>query len=177
MGIAYTSKCRGGQALVFGLFLASCFWAGAQEPIRPQSTPRIVTATRLVTIFSGLETELLTNIQKKNEAGFKPLLSDDFQIWMAHGDPIPVEDWIEAVSANYALKKFKISQMSVRDFGNMAVVKFVRSQQAEFQGHDDSGEFLVVDVWIKDGDSWKLSDRYVSKLSSVPSAAKPTGKN
>ena len=29
-----------------------------------------------------------------------------------------------------------------------------------------SGEFFVVDLWKKDGDAWKLANRYVSKVSS-----------
>jgi hypothetical protein len=37
-----------------------------------------------------------------------------------------------------------------------------------------------VDLWKKDGDTWKLASRYVSKVSSQPSIpkapVKPTGK-
>jgi hypothetical protein len=38
----------------------------------------------------------------------------------------------------------------------------------------------VVDVWKKNGDTWKLVNRYVAKVSSVPfmpkADVKPTGK-
>jgi hypothetical protein len=37
----------------------------------------------------------------------------------------------------------------------------------------------VVDLWKKDGDTWKLANRYVSKVSSIVPAeqtVKPTGK-
>jgi hypothetical protein len=78
-----------------------------------------------------------------------------------------------------ALKLFAIREMSVADLGGSAVVKFDRIQQAAFKNQDQSGEFFVVDVWKKSGDSWKLSNRYVSKVGPVPPMAKsprPTGK-
>jgi hypothetical protein len=64
--------------------------------------------------------------------------------------------------------------------GNAAVVKFERRQAAINKGKAESGEFFVVDVWKKDGDAWKLANRFVSKTNSGPSLpkipTKPTGK-
>ena len=34
------------------------------------------------------------------------------------------------------------------------------------KGKAESGEFFVVDVWKKDGDTWKLANRFVSKTNS-----------
>ena len=150
--------------------------ATAQEPVKPPIAPKIMTSTRQVTLFTGLEKQLLAGVQKKDESTLKELLADDFEIWMPNGDAIASEDWLPSILGKFNLKSFRISQMSVRDFGDTAVVKFMRSQKADFQGKDDSGEYFVVDVWRKAGDSWKLSDRYVSKVSTVPSTPKPTGK-
>jgi ketosteroid isomerase-like protein len=156
--------------------------ASAQEPLKPPVTPRIMTATRQVTLFTDLEKRILTSIQKKDAASLKTLLADDFEIWMPNGDPIAAEDWIPAVTGNYTLKSFRLSQMAARDFGDTVVVKFTRDQQAEINGKNDSGEYFVVDVWRKDGESWRLSDRYVTKVSAVVptnkrTAPKPTGKD
>ena len=52
------------------------------------------------------------------------------------------------------------------DLGNAAVVKFERRQDATNKGKAESGEFFVVDVWKKDGDAWKLANRFVSKTGS-----------
>ena len=167
------------------LFLVLCsmmFTAAAQEPVEQRVTPRIMTATRQVTLFTDLEMRILTSIQKKDEALLKTLLADDFEIWMPNSDPVAAEDWISAVMGNYTLKSFRLSQMAARDFGDTVVVKFTRDQQAETKGKNDSGEYFVVDVWRKDGDSWKLSDRYVTRVRSVfpparRTAPKPTGKD
>jgi hypothetical protein len=52
-------------------------------------------------------------------------------------------------------------------------------QQATQKGANENGQFFVVDLWKKNGDTWKLASRYVSKVSSVvppQTAPKPTGK-
>ena len=151
--------------------------ATTQEPVKPSLAPKIVTATRQVTLFTGLEKQVLEGIQKKDESSLKQLLADDFEIWTPNGDPIALEDWLPVVlGKKYSLKSFRINQMSVRDFEDTVVVKFMRSQKAAFQGKDDSGEYFVVDVWRKAGDSWKLSDRYVSKIRAAALPSKPAGK-
>ncbi len=153
--------------------------AVAQEPVKPKLTPRIFTATKQVMMFTNLETQLLQAVQKKDKAGLQAMLTDDFAIDMPNADRLAGEDWLDSVLAKgYILKKFGVRQVSVSDFGNTAVVKFDRLQEATHKGVADSGEFFVVDLWKKDGDTWKLANRYVSKISSVlpKEAPKPTGK-
>ena len=59
-------------------------------------------------------------------------------------------------------------------------MKFDRVQESTLNAKPDGGEFFVVDLWKKSGDSWKLANRFVSKISSQPSIPKapikPTGK-
>ena len=162
--------------LFFSMVMLPALSLAAQEPVKPPLAPKIMTATRQVTLFTGLEKQLLAGIQKKDQAALKGLLADDFEIWMPNGDAIATEDWLPGVLGKFNLKSFRISQMSVRDFGDTAIVKFMRSQKADFQGKDESGEYFVVDVWRKAGESWQLSDRYVSKISSVVSTPRPSGK-
>lgn len=161
--------------------LAAAMLAAAQEPVRPRLTPRISTATRQVTLFTALEKQLLTAVQKKDHAGLSSLLSEDFTIESPNADPIAAEDWVPLVMGpNYKLKSFIIRQMSVTDLGDAAVVKFDRIQRATFKGKDASGEFFVVDLWRKDGDSWKIANRYVAKVGGAPPGSqrkpKPTGR-
>jgi ketosteroid isomerase-like protein len=158
------------------------FLAGsAQEPVKPSLSPRIITATRQVVIFTDLETQLLRAIQAKDQAGLSKLVSEDCIIEMPDADPLTGEDWMKSVlTKDYVLKTFVVRQLSVIDGPDSSVVKFDRVQQSSFKGKPEGGEFFVVDVWKKDGDAWKLANRYVSKVSSVPfmpkSDVKPTGK-
>ncbi len=155
--------------------------ASAQEPVKPKLTPRsISTATRQVATFTGLEMQLFQAVLKKDKAALTAMLTDDFALEMPNADRIAGEDWVDSVMAkDFVLEKFGQRQMSVVDLGNAAVVKYDRLQKATYKGANDSGEFFVVDLWKKDGDTWKLADRFVSKVSSVvptDTAPKPTGK-
>jgi Domain of unknown function (DUF4440) len=154
--------------------------AAAQEPIKTKLSSRIMTATKQVTLFSGLETQLLQKVQKKDKTGLQAMLTDDFAIEMPNADRLAGDDWLESVMAkDYILKEFGVRQVSVSDLGDTEVVKFDRLQKATHQGVADSGEFFIVDLWKKEGDNWKLANRYVSKVSSVlpKGSSKPTGKD
>ena len=154
--------------------------AGAQEPVKPQLSSRIKTATRQVVTFTNLETQMLQAVQKKDQAALTAMLTDDFALEMPNADRTAGEDWMDSVmSKDFALEKFGVHQVSVIDLGNSAVVKYDRLQQATYKGANENGQFFVVDLWKKDGDKWKLANRYVSKVSSVvpaEPAPKPTGK-
>jgi ketosteroid isomerase-like protein len=168
------------RSLLSALIVVTIF-AAAQEPVKPKLTPHIITATKQVTIFTGMEQQMLQAVQRKDKAGLEAMLADDFTIEMPNADPLPGDDWLDSVMAkDYALKSFVVRQMSVADLGDAAVVKFDRIHEATSKGHADSGEFFVVDLWKKSGDSWKLANRYVAKVGSQPSILKapikPTGK-
>jgi hypothetical protein len=162
------------------VLIAVTVLAAAQEPVKPKLTPHIITATKQVTIFTGMETQILQAVQKKDKAGLEAMLTDDFTIEMPNADPLPGDEWLDSVTAkDYSLKSFVVRQMSVIDLGNAAVVKFDRIQEATSKTQTDSGEFFVVDLCKKSGDIWKLANRFVSKVSSAPSVpknVKPTGK-
>ncbi len=163
------------------ILIAITVFAAAQEPVKPNLSPQIITATKQVTLFSGLEKQVLQAVEKKDKAALEAMLTDEFQIEMPNADPLAGEDWVDSVMAkDFSLKAFVIRQMSVADLGDYAVVKFDRIQQAIYKGKNDSGEFFVVDLWKKSGDSWQLANRYVAKVGAIPVTPKiepkPTGK-
>jgi len=168
-------------ACLLSVLIATAIFPAAQEPVKPALSPRIITATKQVSMFTGLEKQLLQAIQKKDKAAAQAMLSDDLIIEMPDAEPLPGDDWLDSVLAkDYTLKSFVVRQMSAIDLDTAVVFKYDRLQEASFKGHADNGEFFVVDVWKKSGDSWKLASRYVSKVSSQPSVpkapVKPTGK-
>jgi len=171
---------RIGQNL-FSALIAVTVFASAQEPVKPQLTPRIITATKQVTMFSNMEKQMLQAVQKKDKAALEAMLTDEFAIEVPDADMLPGEDWLDSVmSKDFTLKSFVIRQMSVADLGDSAVVKYDRIQESTYKGKPDGGEFFVVDLWKKSGDMWKLANRYVAKVSSTPympkGPVKPTGK-
>ncbi|HLW54943.1 MAG TPA: nuclear transport factor 2 family protein [Candidatus Angelobacter sp.] len=168
--------CHAG--LLTSLLLAS---AAAQEPVKPPLTPRIITATRQVTLFTGLEKTMLQAVQKKDKNALDGMLSDECFISIPKSDPLDCSDWADSVTAgDFALKSFVVRRVSVTDLGDSALVSFERVQQATHGAKNLNGEFFVVDLWRKSGNSWKLASRYVSRMeiaSPEPAAPpKPTGK-
>lgn len=162
------------------VLILAALLTSAQEPWKPPLTSRIKTATKQVVQFINLETQMLLAVQKKDKPALQAMLTEDFAIEMPNADRMAGEDWLDSVmSKEFGLEKFGVHQMSVIDLGNAAVVKYERLQQATQKGANENGQFFVVDLWKKDGDTWKLANRYVSKVSSVvpaQTAPKPTGK-
>lgn len=167
-------------AFLFFMLLAHMVIA-AQEPVKPKLTPTITTATKQVTLFTGLEKQILQVVQKRDKSALEAMLGDDFEIDMPDADPLAGDDWMDSVlNKDFTLKSFIVRQVSVADLGDAAVVKYDRIQQATFKARNDSGEFFVVDLWKKSGDSWKLANRYVARVGPAPLSLKvqrkPTGK-
>lgn len=159
---------------LYAVVIVASLTSAAQEPVKPELHPKIITATRQVSIFTGLEKQMLAAIQKNDKSALGAMLSDDFQVELPDADPMPGDDWVNSVSnKGFILKSFVIRQVSVLDLGDSAVVKFDRIEEATFKGKNESGEFFVIDVWKKSGDSWKLANRYVAKIGAVPVMPRP----
>ncbi|HET6936642.1 MAG TPA: nuclear transport factor 2 family protein [Candidatus Angelobacter sp.] len=166
---------------VFALLLVFPLASLGQEPVKPPLSPRIITATKQVTLFGGLEKQMLQAVQKKDKAAIQAMLSDECQIVMPDADPMAGEDWVDSVmEKDFALKSFTLRQVSAIDLGDSVILSYDRIQESSYKGKPDGGEFFVVDLWRKSGDSWKLASRYVSKVGDKPIMPKgpvrPTGK-
>ena len=159
------------MAIVVALAVAA---AASGQRQRTQNHP--VTRTRLVALYSDLEAQLATAAQKSDSAKLQQMLSDDFEQWTPEppGDPIPREDWMAA----YHPPSFSTHQMAVRTFGDTEIASFVLHQKAAFGDKDASGEFFVVDVWRREGNSSRLASRYLCRAArtAVSSPPAPSGK-
>lgn len=143
---------------------------------------RIVTTTRLVAIFSQLESNLEKAVQKKDQTAFHQFLSDEFEVWTPAppGQPIPGEDWWKQAAAKPP-QSFRMRQMAVRSLADdISVASFVLSERVN-QSTAQTRDTFIVDVWKQSGDKWQLTDRYAAPIAprrpSAPGTDKrPTGK-
>jgi len=162
--------------LLFTFPLSSLY--AAQNQVAPG---RVVITTRLVAIFSELESNVLTALQKKDGAALDKLLSDEFQVWTADppGSPLPREDW-QAQAFGSPPASFHLRQMAVRPVSDdVAIASFVLQESSIRDGKEISQQRFIVDVWKKNGDGWLCTDRYASNAAESPSQQsdkKPTGK-
>jgi ketosteroid isomerase-like protein len=148
--------------------------AYSQAPARPGRT---ITPTRQVAQFSELEDQWAHAIQRKDQSALDRLLTDEFEILTPLAtNPVERDEFVEA-TGNLKLESYRISQMTMHDFGDTAVVNFLANVKGLFRGRDWSGQYFVVDVWRKNGDTWQAAVRYLSKSgTAAKSQARPTGK-
>ena len=113
---------------------------------------RIQTATRLVVIFSNLENQLNDAVATGKHQAVDQLLTEDFEEWTPQppGSPIPRQQWLE--NSDKHLSNARLLQMAVKGLDDHAIANFVLLAGAK--------SFFVVDIWQKQGNDWKLQQRY-----------------
>jgi hypothetical protein len=122
--------------------------------------------------FQNLETRVSGAIQMKNIPALDELLAKDFAFNLFLEGRAPEvlnrSEWLKT-SDLYTLTGFEIRYLAARVFGDVAVVRLqpYRTAVAGTSGIDRSGEFAVVDVWTKDGNTWKLSVRHLSRPDTL----------
>jgi ketosteroid isomerase-like protein len=122
--------------------------------------------------FLALETRVSGALQIKNLAALDELLARDFAFNVFLQGRAPEvqsrSEWLKFAESYYTLSAFEIRNLSVRRFGDVAVVRLQPTRKAAAgAGLDRSGEFAVVDVWTKEGDVWKLTARYSSRPDAI----------
>ena len=130
-------------------------------------------ARSFVQLFTRLERDWTTAIQKHDTAALDKLLAPEF-IVRTTADPERVinrSDWLEKIVPTYKIDSFSQSGMTVRVFhGDIALVSFVQSQKATVNNSHENGKFLVVDVWIANRASsqWQPAQRYWAAIRGRP---------
>ena len=115
-------------------------------------------------LFLKLTTDANRALQQKDMAALDRVLAKDFAFSMFVAGKAPEvmnrDETLKMVEHLYTLERFELRNLAARVFGNVAVVRFQSSRSAGAGSVDRSGEFAVVDVWVKDGADWRLSIRY-----------------
>jgi Domain of unknown function (DUF4440) len=125
--------------------------------------------------FKQLTLQVQGAIQRKDTAALDKLFAKDFSFSMPVSGKVPqVMNRAEFLKLGslYTLESFHITNLATRVWGGMAVVRFQSYRQAQLGSVDRSGEFVVVDTWVKDGDAWHLSMRLLARPDPGVAAAK-----
>jgi ketosteroid isomerase-like protein len=157
------------------LCLISLSWEA--PPVGAQAAPAggpIV--TRLVQLFTRLETEWMDAARRKDRAALEGFLADDYELRSAArpGQPIPRADWLQGALSRENLHSFAIGQMAVRELGDVALVSFVYHREIDLGGKDRTADLFVVDAWVQKDGVWKVKARYASPMEGRPSAGSGT---
>ncbi len=127
--------------------------SGSPSPPAPSHAGGPPVLTRQVKRFVELERSLADALRRGDRAGAVALLTDDFEARPAGspGTPVPREEWLAGTLGAKAEPEF--SEVAVHAYEGVSVVSYRAAGVVR-------GGAMVVDVWIRDGDLWKLSVRY-----------------
>jgi len=129
-----------------------------QSPAFREATA--ATLTRSATKYRELEYKLLQALQDRDNKVVNKILSDDFEESSAEKSGATTrEEWQRAWFAK-KLQSFGIREIAVREYGEVAVVSFLQSQQIESAGKISGTTVFVIDVWNPSIDTLKV--RYIS---------------
>jgi len=153
---------------MFGLTRATAALAAvalaATAPVLAQPSARIPTVTRLVKIFSELETRLVDSAHAGDASTLDAMLDANFEMRVADtpGTPVPRDEWIRRARASGETQP-RLAQMAVHDFGDLATVSFAEAATKPPR--------FIVDIWKREGDGWKLAVRYQSDVTATKAGA------
>jgi len=142
----------------------------AQSPAQhPASTP-----TRGMVVLGNLEQDLATALAAGRAADADKLLAADFEQRdaSAPAQPLPRAEWLASRRTGEALPT--LSQMTVHDFGSVAVVSYISSVVSPPPA--TSHDVFLIDVWRNEGGHWQLQVRYQAPAAPQANEPKPTGK-
>ena len=116
--------------------------------------------------FIHLETAWMNAWKNRDESMARQLMAEDFTLTssLSTGELMNKESWIEKAMNQFFCKSFHIDQLQVRRYGQTAVLNIRFSQEAEVNGKDWSGSFLLTDVWVQNKGSWQVVARHSSWL-------------
>src|SRR5438034_2464462 len=90
-------------------------------------------------------------------------LADDYFLAIGvQGMPLqfmPRANWIAALPT-YVIHEWTVDDMRVQVHGDTAVALMLVNQKATVAGRDRSGQFFLTDIWVKNGDRWKVAARH-----------------
>ena len=97
---------------------------------------------------------------RRDRATCEAILADDFLLTSARGILMPKADWVAGAMGPFNCTAFAWEQLTVRPFGDTAIVHGRAKQQASVSGQDWSGVFLVTDVWVRRDGQWQVVSRH-----------------
>ena len=120
--------------------------------------------TALVAEFADLENAWWRALRDRDWVGARSFMRDDFSITTAGwiDAPLGADAWLESLAGRYQLDFFDYDEITVRTYGDVAVVQSRSHQRGTLadSGEGWSGTFRYTDVWVRDSGGWQIAVRH-----------------
>ncbi len=148
MSAAGVSRERRRTGVVASMTLAAVLWplaAGAQS------------ANGAERAVARAEQEWTDAIAKKEVKTIDRLVADDFVETTAYGMRLTKSAHLAQVrNGVYDVQSVRLENVRVRILGNVAIVTYAQIEQSRYNGRDNSGRYLYMDVFAKRRNAWQV---------------------
>ena len=112
-----------------------------------------------------MENEWARAWQLPDPSALENIIADDFTLISSRskGEVTNKRQYIDSTLKLVRGDGFSFERMTVRVYGDTAVINAQFQQNATFAGHDWSGEFLLTDIWVKRDGRWQVVARHSSR--------------
>ncbi len=106
-------------------------------------------------------------IEARDQEAAADILTSDYALVVTHPEVLvmPREVWLR-VLPDYDVRAYEIEHRNVDVRGDMGVVVQRVDMNAVVNGADRSGIFVLVDLWVDDGEAWRVWRRHSTPLSA-----------
>ena len=118
-----------------------------------------------------LSHEWLDAVRARDRASLDRILADDFLIsgWQPEGrlanKAYYLEDCLKPVDIQEG--SYQFDRWRIRRYGDTAVVTCNLKIHAIVNGVNWGGESIITDVWVRDGDKWRVVTRHSSPVERM----------
>lgn len=143
------------------VLLAVGLWTGVavQQPAQPGGTPNDHQVLR------KLEQDLVDTLRTKARTDMERLLADTFLLRAA--PDVDRDTWIQEALNRCWGDRFAIDEFTARIDGATAIASFVLTSYVNPETCEPATlRSLITDVWVRDGDVWRLNIRHSSAAGS-----------
>jgi Domain of unknown function (DUF4440) len=122
----------------------------------------------------GLDTQLgdrtdrwQLTIQARDPEGAARFLSDDYALVILQPQPAVVrrDEWLRMLP-DYVVSGYSVEERIVETGSDLCTVFQRVDQTAVVKGVERSGIFILVDVWVREADEWRVWRRHSTPLSA-----------
>lgn len=110
----------------------------------------------------------LDAVRKRDNQALDVILADDFLIsgWQPDGQLAGKRFYIEDCLKDVAVEQssYRFSKWKIRVYGELAIVNCGLEVHAILNKQNWGGEFVITDVWIRQGGAWRVLTRHTSPI-------------
>jgi ketosteroid isomerase-like protein len=142
--------------MIHGVLLLSLALGSANTPATP---------TDIATTIVQTDKELNTLIVAHQKERARDFFMDDYLLTTSGGKTKTKADFLSEIGSPdlLNLEIFETSNPSVRVHGDVAVLTGLLHQRGTYKGEAIDAMLTVTDIWIHDGDRWRLLGGHAGK--------------